>query len=111
MDFKKKKVELTNIIQLYLKNEKKLQELQDYSWEVIDEFSDKDQTDTAADEAQSAFWFAIWQIQHLASEEHKKDGTLERELKLTLEYLQNQRPMPPGTYGLPPSKKIKKTNG
>ena len=111
MNFKKKKNEVSDIIKLYLKNEKTLKDLQDYAWKAIDESSNNDQINKPTDETESVFWFAIWQIQHLGSEEHVKDGTLERELKLTLQYLLNQAPMPPGAYGLPPSKKTKKTSG
>lgn len=108
MDYKKKKTEVSNIINLYFKGKKTLKELQDYSWKIIDEYYGNEQTNTPAGEAESIFWFAIWQIQHLASEDHKRDGTLERELKLTLEYLQNQKPIPSDIYGLPPSKKNSK---
>ena len=112
MDFNKKKGEAAKVIQLFLDKKATLQELQEYSWKIIDEFSNKNEENIPVhQEEESVFWFAIWQLQHLAGEEHLKDGTLERELRITLKYLLNQIPMPVGTYGLRPSVNNKLKHG
>lgn len=85
MNFNDKKLELASLIQLFLKNKKSIQDLQSYAWNSIDEFYENNE---------KVFWYAIWQIQHLASEDHLKDGTLKRELEETLKYLLNQEPFP-----------------
>lgn len=103
MNIKEKKQEVINLIDSFLKNKKTIQDLYDFSWKVIDEFSNlTDQETPIYEETEKSFWFAIWQIQHLADEEHMKDGTLKRELKVVLKYLLNQKSMPPGIYGLRP---------
>lgn len=110
MNYKKKRKEASKVIEHYLSKKKTMQELYDYSWKEIYEFSSENQHEQLMNEDGSVFWFAIWQIQHLASEEHFKDGSLKRELKQTLKYLLDQTPLPQGVYGLPPTIKAKKIN-
>lgn len=98
----KYKDEIICLIECFLAGKKTIQELQDCAWNVIDELSKENTTDASKDIDSKVFWFAIWQIQHLASEEHLQDGTLQRELKKTLKYLLNPTSMPANTYGLPP---------
>lgn len=102
MNYKNKRREVINVIECFFDNQKTIEQLQGYAWSVIDEFSRKNEVDDSMGIDGKVFWFAIWQIQHLANEEHFKDGTLTRELKKTLEYLLNPISMPPDTYGLPP---------
>ena len=108
MNFHKKRKEFINLIQLFLVKKKTIKDLQDFAWELIDRFSNiNDLSIPPFEEIETALWYAVWQIQHLADEEHMKDGTLERELKTSLSYLLNQTSMPVGVYGLRPSKRLK----
>jgi hypothetical protein len=102
MNFNKKKSQLINLIELFLKGEKSTIDLQNYTWNTIDDFSAEKWDKSVDDRDENVFWFAIWQIQHLASEDHLKDGTLTRELKLTLKYLLNQMPISKTIIGRPP---------
>ena len=102
MNYSKKKLEVAFLIKQFLNRRKTINELQEYSWKIISEYSLKKQTETMIDPDGSIFWFAVWQIQHLSDKEHLEDGTLERDLEKTLKYLLNQDPIPPGIYGIPP---------
>lgn len=104
MDLRTKRDELINLIRLFLDKKKTVKELRDFSWEMIDQFSNINEKNIPPfEEIENVLWFAVWQLQHLADEEHMNDGTLERELKTTLGYLLNQIPMPADAYGLRPS--------
>ena len=103
-----KTLEVSNLIKDFLNKNKKLYVLQEYAWKNIDEYLARNQIEEIIDADTPVFWFAIWQLHHLADEEHLRDGTLERNLKQTLQYLLNQSPMPPNAYGLPPNVKKQK---
>jgi hypothetical protein len=103
MNFNKKKSQLINLIELFLKGKISTTDLQNYAWNTIDDFSpEKWKKSVVANQDENIFWFTIWQIQHLADEDHLKDGTLRRELKLTLNYLLNKIPIPKKIIGKPP---------
>ena len=48
------------------------------------------------------FWYAIWEINHLADKEHEKDDTTDRELKKSLDYLTHPKKMPSNLGGTQP---------
>ena len=79
MNLNDRKSELASLIDLFLKNKKSIQALQAYAWHVIDEFSDSEIAKSSKCEiGENVFWYAIWQVQHLASEDHLRDATLKR---------------------------------
>ena len=103
MNLRKKKDELSNLISSFLTDEANIQELQDFAWTIIDYFSEKPPEQLPPlEDFENVFWHAIWQVQHLCSEDHVKDGSANRGLKETLNYLNFHKPLPKDFFGKRP---------
>lgn len=48
------------------------------------------------------FWYAIWEIQHLADESHEADGVVKRTLVDVLDYLTQKKNIPKNYEGRRP---------
>lgn len=95
MDLIKKKHELIILISKYLENEASLEDLQKFSWEMIDYFGKNKKSELPPYQSfEKEFWYTIWQIQHLADEEHEKEGITKRVLQEALEFLKENKKFP-----------------
>jgi hypothetical protein len=75
MNLVEKKKELIELISKYLENKATLKDLQEFSWEIIDYFNARKKNELSPyQDFEKEFWYTIWQIQHLADEEHEKEG-------------------------------------
>ncbi len=103
MNLSKRRDELSMLISSFLAGKSSYQELQDFVWDVIDFFSEKppDQLPPMED-FENVFWYAIWQVQHLCSEDHVDDKNTYRELKETLDYLNQTKSLPKNFFGKRP---------
>lgn len=94
---------LINLISLYLKGESSLDELNTFAWKVINYFSDKAKNDLPPiEDFEREFWYAIWQIQHLADSSHENEGLTKKEFERVLEFLKNEKKLPEQYYGSRP---------
>jgi hypothetical protein len=95
MDLIEKKNELIELITKYLEKNVSTEQLQTFSWSVINYFSKykKDQL-PQYQKFEKEFWYAIWEIQHLADEEHENEGVTIRILKEALEFLKESKKIP-----------------
>jgi hypothetical protein len=94
MELENKKNELLNLIEKYLKFQVSVEQLYEYSWQVIDYFEKNKNILPPALDNERIFWYAIWQLQHLCDKEHEKDGTLKNALMDIVAYLKNQKNLP-----------------
>lgn len=95
-----KKEELIELINSYLNDNASCRELQEFAWEIIDNFSSKDTSELPTQQPfEREFWFSIWQITHLADEEHEQDGLTKKELTKALSYLKNESKLPNNYFG------------
>jgi hypothetical protein len=95
MNLSNKKKDLMNLVSKYINNECSLDELNNFSWEVIGYFNGANKTKLPpCQDNENEFWYTIWEIQHLADSEHEKDGTTKRVLSEALSYLKKERPLP-----------------
>jgi len=103
MNLFEKKAELIKFISKYLENKSSVENLQKFSWEIIDYFSKtkKDELPPYED-FEREFWYTIWQIQHLVDEEHEKEGVTKKNLLDALDYLKKRKKMPENFIGLRP---------
>jgi len=80
-----------------------LNNLQRFSWEIIEYFSKKEITELPPfQDFEKEFWYAIWQIQHLADEEHEKEGLTRKIFIDALDYLQKKKRIPEVYIGMRP---------
>ncbi len=104
MRLSEKRNELINLILSYLDGGTSLDEMNNFSWEVIAYFTDTLQIELPPiEDFENEFWYAIWQIQHLADESHENEGITKKELKYILEFLIEKKKLPNGFYGLRPN--------
>jgi len=68
MNLKEEKKHLIDLLKNYLNGNIKLEVLKDFTWEIIEYFSDKNKEFPSWNNYENVFWYAIWQIQHLAEE-------------------------------------------
>lgn len=103
MDLKAKFEELLILVAGFVAGQITCGELQNLAWEVIDYFTDTPSDELPAEEEfEGAFWYTIWQIQHLCDDFHQGDGTTKRELSEALAYLKGEKMMPPEYLGRRP---------
>ncbi len=103
MNMKTEKEKLKDLIQSYLEKKSTCEDLNRYAWEKIDYFSSNENKIPPYDEEnEGEYWYAIWQIQHLADSEHEKDGILQAELSNIMEYFEKKKPLPRNFYGKRP---------
>ena len=102
MDLVKKKSELINLIMKCLERKDSFIKLQMFSWEMIDYFTKNKDKLPPYQDFEKEFWYAIWQMQHLADEEHDKDGLARKMLLDALDYLNDKKKMPESFTGMRP---------
>lgn len=100
---KTEKEKLSNLIKSYLEKKSTCEDLNRYAWEKIDYFSSNvNELSPYDEEKEGEYWYAIWQIQHLADSEHEKEGILQAELLNIMEYLEKKKTLPKKFYGKRP---------
>lgn len=103
MNLKKERLALIHLLRLYLNNQISYQPLYEFAWRVIDYFTkNKSEVSSLEQEAEKVFWYAIWQIQHLADEDHSNEGITRRNLADVLSYLIKDKPLPEDCFGRRP---------
>lgn len=103
MDLYKEKEDLIKLIELFLTNQSTARQLIDFSWRVIDYFSNTSSNKLPKYESfEKEFWFAIWQIQHLCDETHIADKVTKNTLKEALSFLKKERVIPDNYIGKRP---------
>ncbi len=103
MDLKKKKEELINLIIYYLSGDIPLSKINDFSWGVIDYFTDLPEEESPpVENFENEFWYAIWQIQHLADKGHESEGVTKIEFERILKFLKGKNKLPKEYYGSRP---------
>jgi hypothetical protein len=103
MNLSTKRIELIKIIFKYLDNKCDLETLQDFSWEIIEYFNRTNKLELPPyQEFEKEFWYTIWQIQHLADNEHESEGFTKKILAEALEYLQKKKKIPDNFVGIRP---------
>ena len=77
--------------------------LQEFIWEVIDYFSVTEKKDLPPEEEfERVFWYVVWDVQHLATEDHLEDGVAQRELREALAFLRGELNLPEEYVGRRP---------
>ena len=95
MDLHEENARLVELLGRYLEGVVDHREMSEFAWRVIDYFSSRDVSELPPVQPfEQEFWHAIWEIQHLADEEHWKDGVTQRTLAEALAYLKGDKPMP-----------------
>ena len=103
MDLKAKFQEMLQLLVGYIAGRVSCAELQSFAWEVIDYFTDTARGELPAEEEfERAFWYAIWQTQHLCDDEHEDEGVTRRELENALAYMKGEAEMPEECVGRRP---------
>lgn len=100
MKLQQKNEELITILTNFLNGVIDAKELQSFVWEIIDYFTDTESDKLPPEEDfENVFWYTIWQIQHLCTEDHIKDGTAQKELVETIAYLKGIKQIPSYCFG------------
>jgi hypothetical protein len=103
MNLVEKKNELIKLISDYLEGSTSLENLQKFSWEMIEYFSKSKKTELPPyQHFEKEFWYAIWQIQHLADEEHEREDIIRKIFLDALDYLKKNKKMPKDFIGMRP---------
>ena len=77
--------------------------LQTFAWEIIDFFSTTDKSDLPPEEEfEKVFWYVVWEVQHLATEDHLEDGSALQGLEEALAFLKGDRSLPEEYIGRRP---------
>ena len=103
MNLSEKKDELIQLISGYLGNEVSLEQLQKFSWEIVGYFSKRKKNELPPhQDFEKEFWYTLWQVQHLADEQHEKEGITKKVLMDALDYLQKKKRLPQDFIGKRP---------
>ena len=103
MDLSEKYHELISLLSQFLIGDIPADTLQAFVWEAIDYFSSADKRDLPPKEDfEKVFWYVVWEVQHLLSEDHLEDGSAQRELEEALEYLKGEQSLPEEFIGRRP---------
>lgn len=103
MNLKVKFEELLILLVGFVADQISCSELQRFSLEVIDYFTDTPSKELPAEEPfEKVFWYTIWQIQHLCDDLHQRDGTTKRELSKALAYMKGEKNIPQEYVGRRP---------
>lgn len=103
MDLLEKKNELIILIFDHCENRTSLEDLQKFAWDIIDYFNKSKKTDLPIyQKFENELWYTIWQIQHLADEEHENDGVTKKTLLEALDYLKGNKEFPKTCSGTRP---------
>lgn len=103
MNLTKKKHELIVLLTQFLDGDLAAYRLQKFAWEVIDYFSatEKQGLPPVA-EFEKVFWYVVWEVQHLVTEDHLEDGAAKQELEEALAFLKGERNLPEEYIGRRP---------
>ena len=110
IDLREQLRKLITLIHGYVSEKVSAHELNAFAWENIDCFSSTaPQSAPRECEFEPEFWYAIWQIQHLAGE---RDEVLTRkEMERTLAFLEGREPLPDYFRGHRPAQnRLKKSD-
>ncbi len=103
MNLVKKREELIELLNGYLKGDVSCEQLQEFAWNIVDKFSSKNPSELPPQQPfEKEFWYSVWQIIHLADEEHERGGLTRRELVKALSYLKNESKLPNNYIGIRP---------
>ncbi|MGE5196270.1 MAG: hypothetical protein ACM3JI_02945 [Anaerolineae bacterium] len=103
MNLVEKKKELIGLIMKFLKKRISLKDIQKFSWEMIEYFNKTKKTELPPyQDFEKELWYTIWQIQHLADEEHEREGVTRKILSDALDYLQKKKKFPENFIGKRP---------
>ena len=84
------KPRLVETLRKYLGGELSHQDASDFSWSVISAWENRNMVlSNPYQKGEHVFWASIWSTQHLADEEHWKDGCTHRELGRYLHLLES----------------------
>ncbi len=103
MNIIEEKQKLSRLLKQYLNNEIDHCVINNYVWDIIEYFTDtpaKELPKVTLDE--KSFWYAIWEVQHLADSEHIECNSIQEDLKEALAILNNVKPMPTEYIGKRP---------
>ena len=97
------KSSLMNYMERYLNGEISLESIRDFAWSVIEWFSNDPKARLSVScDFEKEVWYAIWEIQHLADENHEEEGVTKRTLSEALDYLKNKSKIPENYEGRRP---------
>lgn len=99
MNLLEKRKELINLLERYKDKRSSLMDLQKFAEEILDFFSDRKNKLPSKQKFEKEFWYAIWQIQHLADKNHEKEGVTLRELSNALDFLVGNKTIPSSYIG------------
>jgi len=99
---KKEKEELKKIIKQYFQGSQTYKDLYAFAWKKIESCEKKESLFNGNPKDAGEYWYAIWQIQHLADLDHKKEGILDKELAYIIDMLEERKSLPKDRYGTPP---------
>ncbi len=103
MNLSEKYQELIILLTPFLNGTLAADDLQKFVWEIIDYFSSTEKKDLPPiEEFEKVFWYAVWEVQHLATEDHLEDGSAQQELKDALTFLKGERSFPKEYIGRRP---------
>ncbi|MCF6355739.1 MAG: hypothetical protein L3J26_11670 [Candidatus Polarisedimenticolaceae bacterium] len=103
MNLPEKYQELIMLLTKFLSGALAADVLQKFVWEVIDFFSTTEKRDLPPlEEFEKVFWYVIWEIQHLATEDHLEDGSARQVLEEALTFLKGDRDLPEEYIGRRP---------
>ncbi|VAW82585.1 hypothetical protein MNBD_GAMMA13-286 [hydrothermal vent metagenome] len=103
MNLSKKYQELIMLLTQFINGTLDADVLQKFVWEVIDYFSSTEQIDLPpVEEFEKVFWYVVWEVQHLATDDHLEDGVAQRELKDALAFLKGEQNLPEECIGRRP---------
>lgn len=103
MNLSEKYQELIMLLTQFLNGTLASDVLQKFVWEVIDFFSTTEKRDLPpVEEFEKVFWYVVWEVQHLATEDHLEDGSAQQVLEGALTFLKGERSLPEEYIGRRP---------
>jgi len=97
------KLKLIELLTQYARGEISFEPLQHFSWAMIDYFNKHNEEDLPPiSDFEKEFWYAIWEIQYLADEDHEKEGVTQKTLLEALAYLNGTKKIPLNFIGTRP---------
>jgi hypothetical protein len=101
MDMTLAKNKLIKTLENFLEGKISNEELLQFVWGIIDYFTNTPKENLPKTESsENVFWFAIWQIQHLAGESIESKNSMR--LAEVLKYLREEKILPPNMFGCRP---------
>jgi hypothetical protein len=95
--------ELTTLLAQFLKGTLSADVLRTFVWEVINFFSStKKRNLPPVEEFEKVFWYVVWEVQHLATEDHLADGSALSVLEDALTFLKREQNLPEEYIGRRP---------